>query len=391
MTHSRRRRAVVATTTALGTAFASAVLAAPAQAATTATFIHGLGILTIAGDAASNTIVVSRDAAGAIRVNGGAVDIHGATATVANVDLIAVFGAGGNDTIALDETNGALPRAALDGGYGDDRLTGGSGDDRLSGRAGNDTLLGKGGADRLAGGDGDDFVDGDQGSDIGFLGDGDDTFQWDPGDGSDVVEGQAGRDTMLFNGANLGESFVVSASGERVRFTRDIGTIVMDLDDVERIDTNALGGEDKATVGDLSGTDVTRVGFNLAAASGAPDGQNDSVTVDGTGGDDAVVVTGSLAGGVSVSGLAASATVTGTDGPGDSLTVKTLAGDDVIRASGLAAGVVTFTGSGGDGDDILVGSAGDDTLLGGAGDDVLNGGPGTDLLDGGPGANVLIP
>ena len=31
----------------------------------------------------------------------------------------------------------------------------------------------------------------------------------------------------------------------------------MDLDDVERIDVNALGGADNIVVGDLSGTDVT--------------------------------------------------------------------------------------------------------------------------------------
>ena len=33
-----------------------------------------------------------------------------------------------------------------------------------------------------------------------LLGAGDDTFQWDPGDGSDTVEGQDGTDTMVFNG-----------------------------------------------------------------------------------------------------------------------------------------------------------------------------------------------
>ena len=49
-----------------------------------------------------------------------------------------------------------------------------------------------------------------------------------------------------------------------------------------------------------------------------------------------------------------------------------------------------LTADGGDGDDVLIGSAGNDTLLGGAGDDVLIGGAGQDILDGGPGSNVLI-
>ena len=54
--------------------------------------------------------------------------------------LIQVFGQGGNDTISLDETNGALPAAQLFGGAGNDTLTGGSGNDQLFGGAGNDTL-----------------------------------------------------------------------------------------------------------------------------------------------------------------------------------------------------------------------------------------------------------
>jgi hypothetical protein len=47
------------------------------------------------------------------------------------------------------------------------------------------------------------------------MGAGDDTFVWDPGDGSDVVEGQGGAETMRFNGANLAEQFTLSANGSR--------------------------------------------------------------------------------------------------------------------------------------------------------------------------------
>jgi Ca2+-binding RTX toxin-like protein len=46
---------------------------------------------------------------------------------------------------------------------------------------------------------------------------------------------------------------------------------------------------------------------------------------------------------------------------------------------------------GGDGDDILIGSAGNDILHGGVGDDVLIGNGGQDVLDGGPGNNTVIP
>ena len=45
------------------------------------------GILTEFGDAAANTIVTSRDAAGNILVNGGAVTTVGGTPTVANTTL----------------------------------------------------------------------------------------------------------------------------------------------------------------------------------------------------------------------------------------------------------------------------------------------------------------
>ena len=69
---------------------------------------------------------------------------------------------------------------------------------------------------------------------------------------------------MLFNGANIDENIDISANGGRVRFTRDVGNIVMDLNDVEHIDLNALGGADTITVNDLTGTDVTQVNVNLA-------------------------------------------------------------------------------------------------------------------------------
>ena len=39
-----------------------------------------------------------------------------------------------------------------------------------------------------------------------FGGEGDDVLIWNPGDANDVFEGQAGQDTMLFNGAKFGET-----------------------------------------------------------------------------------------------------------------------------------------------------------------------------------------
>jgi Ca2+-binding RTX toxin-like protein len=223
-----------------------------------------------------------------------------------------------------------------------------------------------------------------------FGGTGDDVFVWNPGDASDTLEGQAGTDRLQFNGANVNERFDLAANGERVRLTRDVAYIVMDLVDVEQVDLAERGGTDRTSVHDLSGTDLTTVRLDLAGTpnSGLADGAADSVTVDATNGADVVRIVGSL-GSVSVDGLAASVDVVAAD-PGDTLLVLGLDGDDVLDGSALAAGAISLTEDGGNGDDVLIGSAGNDVLLGGAGDDVLLGGPGQDTLDGGPGNNILI-
>ena len=258
----------------------------------------------------------------------------------------------------------------------------------VDGGAGNDTILGGNGADVLLGGDGNDLIDGNQGNDIALLGAGDDTFVWDPGDGSDVVEGQAGLDTMDFNGANVAENIDISANGGRAVLFRDIAAITMDLNDVETIRFDALGGADTVRVRDLSGTDVTTVRIDLAALGGGGDGASDTIVLDATGGDDVVqVVTDGAS--IRVLGLAAEVVITGFD-TGDRLVIDGLAGDDVIEASGLPAGRLLLVADGGDGDDVLIGGDGDDVLNGGDGDDVLIGGPGLDVLNGGIGDNILI-
>src|SRR5262249_17026844 len=105
-----------------------------------ATFSALQGVLTVTGDAQGNTIAVSPDAGGTIRVNNSAVPVQGGPATVANTRLIQIVGLGGNDNLSLNETNGALPGANIDGGDGNDTITGGSGNDTLTGGAGNDTF-----------------------------------------------------------------------------------------------------------------------------------------------------------------------------------------------------------------------------------------------------------
>ena len=168
---------------------------------------------------------------------------------------------------------------------------------------------------------------------------------------------------MIFNGANANENINISANGSHVRFSRDVGNVTMDVNGIEQIDFNALGGADIITVNDLSGTDVAAVNLNLTGGGGK------SVVVNGTADDDAIGVGGDATG-VVVAGLAATVNITGADPDADRLTINALGGDDAVDASGLAAGTIQLTANGGDGDDVLIGRVGD-TLDGGAGDNVV--------------------
>lgn len=198
---------------------------------------------------------------------------------------------------------------------GDDVFTAGNGLANLisltvDGGAGNDTITGGDGNDTLLGGDGNDVITGGRGNDVARLGSGDDTFVWNPGDGSDTVEGQDGTDTLQFNGANISESMNITANHGRVKLTRDVGNVTMDLNGMEHINVAARGGADNLTVGDLTGTGVTQVNIDLAGVpgSGVGDGAADTVTVNGTAANDSIQVTGT-GGSVTVAGLPATVTL----------------------------------------------------------------------------------
>jgi Ca2+-binding RTX toxin-like protein len=346
--------------------------------------IFQAGVLTVTGDNNDNTIIVSRDAAGTILVNGGSVLVTGGVATAANASQIQVFGLGGNDVLTIDDANGAMPPANLSGGEGNDTLTGGANADVLDGGPGDDILLGRGGDDVLQGGPGNDTLNGGQGTDQMIGGDGDDLIIWDPGDGSDVVEGQGGNDTLLFNGANIAEVVDLSANGQRLRFFRNVGTIVMDCDGVENVVFNALGGADQVTVNNLTGTQVTNVFVSLLNALGTNDGAADTVTVQGTDTNDVIKVSGSPTN-VIVTGLSAVVTVVGGESGLDELAINGLGGDDMIDASAVSARAIDLTLNGGTGNDFLIGGEGDDVLNGQQGNDTMFGGPGNDTFPWNPG------
>src|SRR5262249_60159914 len=106
------------------------------------------------------------------------------------------------------------------------------------------------------------------------------------------VEGQAGVDALLFNGANLAENIHIFANGGRVDFVRDIANVTMDLNGVEGIIFQALGGVDNITIDDVSGTDLalSGVAIDLAGAAGGGDGSPDTVTVNGRAGNDNIKI-----------------------------------------------------------------------------------------------------
>ena len=193
----------------------------------------------------------------------------------AAIDNIKIAAHGGDDTVRIDDTNGAFTDTIptrIEGGPGNDTISGGAGAETLVGGAGNDTIDGKGG------------------NDTSDLGPGDDSFVWDPGDGSDSIEGGPGADTMVFDGAAASETVDLSANGNRLRFFRSPANITMDTHGVEQVDFNALGGADTVTVNDLSRTDVKNVNVDLAGTLGGTtgDGQADRVLVTGTSRNDAV-------------------------------------------------------------------------------------------------------
>ena len=334
------------------------------------------GVLQVKGTAASEKIALRLKAGepGTLQIDfgdDGQADFRVAREHVKRIDVDA---RGGDDLVRIDDTNGAFTDSiptTLNGEGGDDNIAGGSG------------------AELLLGGDGNDSIDGNRGNDLAVLGADDDTFVWDPGDGSDTVLGRSGTDTMLFNGAGAAERIDLSANGNHLRFFRDVGNITMDTVGVERVDFNALGGADLVTVGDLSGTHVTNVNADLEGTpAGAGDGQIDRVTVDGTRHKDTIDVSGDAAR-VTVSGPAATVTIEHPE-PTDKLVVNGLGGNDGISAAALPAGTIGLTLDGGAGDDTIAGSRGVEATLAGDGDDSVDGNGGNDLALLGAGDDTFV-
>jgi Ca2+-binding RTX toxin-like protein len=339
-------------------------------------------------------------------------------------DKVDVRAGAGTDSLRIDQSNGL---------FTDTEQT------SLNGEAGNDTILGGSAAETLIGGLDNDWIDGNPGADTIQAGAGDDIVAWDPGDASDTVDGGSGNDRLAFSGANIGEVIHASAVGGHVLFTRNIGTVALDLDGVDQIDVRTLGGADSVVVDDLAGTDLASLGVDLAGSAGGGDSAVDAVTVNGSAADDVVVI-GTSGGAVQVS-RSGSATVriAGGEPLSDSLVVDGAAGadhvaidgttgpdtiqvvangmlasvaggplgdlrldtadefvdvdggdgSDAISAIGNLAGITHLTFDGGPGEDTLLGGNGADTLLGSADADTIDGNQGNDAIDAGSGNDIV--
>jgi hypothetical protein len=133
----------------------------------------------------------------------------------------------------------------------------------------------------------------------------------------------------VFNGnddPNVAEQISISAN----TLFRAQGNITMNLNSVERIELNALGGADNITINDLTGTDVKEVAIDLGA-----DDQADTVSI------------------IATNGLASTVTISNFEVGTDQLsinnqTVTPINGQTVIIAGFTVAdnnGVVTVSGS----------------------------------------------
>ncbi|MBC7907307.1 MAG: hypothetical protein H7Y60_11255 [Rhodospirillaceae bacterium] len=225
-------------------------------------------------------------------------------------------------------------------------LNGGNAADLILAGAGADTLNGRQGADVLFGDRGADAVNGNQGDDV---------LVWTNGDGSDTMDGGQGSDTVVVEGNPNGENFSLGLGGADALFQRqNPGSFQLDIQRVEALELQSLGGNDQFTVQNLSGSGIDEVTFRGGDGADTLNGQGTSTPIVAEGENGADRLTG---------------------GSGsDQLHGNT--GGDTLRGNA--------------GNDWLLGGNGNDTLNGGQGRDVLEGGNGNDQLTGGAGRDLFI-
>ena len=391
--------------------------------------------------------------------NANTVTLGGTVTLSAGMDQLNINTFDGNDNIDLDLVLTGLKKVidagagsdsvnllgvAVDpadpviyGGDGDDTIIGSPNIDVIYGGRGNDVLIGAGNNDQLFGEDGNDTfgnasavgngIADDAGNDQFHGGAGSDTVVWEPGDGSDIIEGGAGEADVLnlFGGAGneVFNVFAKLSDPSRAILFRNTGNITMDMAGVDQINLQGNAGTDSYVVGranngdsgnvtaptapytdptaslsDLSTTEVRVVNITEAAD------QPDNVFIDGRPTDDnlTVSVESAATSVLRVAGLPYDVRILGAT-TADLLTIRGNEGNDVIKSinpTGAGAlnveAIIGITLAGGGGDDflsadaVLIGGIGNDNLVGGAGPDRLFGNEGNDTLFGGGGQDDLF-
>ena len=345
--------------------------------------ISGLGLDTLDGGLDRDTLDIGNLGPG-VSVHGfedGSFEVRRGTllATVANVE--AIRGTGSDDLIDFQFSTAGI---WVDGGFGADTLIGGSGADELLGGSGDDVLDGLSGADVLFGG---------EGSDLMFVADPD-------GEGTDLIDGGAGIDTVDFRDLPIGglyvdgefSSTVRVASMDWSRHVANVRAVEIWIGSMEADSFYLSGQTDALTIRGEGGDDNLYGGRgddHIEGGSGDDwlGGYIGNDFLDGGEGTDWVSIGYSnyAAGGVTFTFQA--------NGPDNPFVVT----DDSSTMTLVNIEGVSFTGSafndvatGGSVSDWLGGFYGDDRLDGGAGDDTLYGDSGADVLIGGLGADQLM-
>lgn len=415
---SQRRTARLAGLSAVA---AAGLLALPgaASAAVDASVTGGkLTVTSNAGDA----ITITCDGTN-VKVN--TLNPGAATACAAITEIEVTGDAGANNinlTGVTDELFTGLTTVGVDGAGGNDTIAGSEIQDTLAGGSGHDRVIG--------------FRNAAGTRDVMTGGEGDDTLVWNPGDGDDTMDGQAGYDVIEVNGGNGGEQFEVKASAiaGRVQFDRlgpspIPGPFNLDIGTSEKLDFNGNGGDDTLNsgggaaglnpfvidadggadndliiTGDAADLLTGGTGNDRLVSFRSPDGSRDVLrggegddtlvwnpgdgddTMDGEAGNDTIEVNGGNGG--EQFEVKASTTPgrvqfdrTGPTPPGpfnldigssEKLLLNAGGGDDRIKGAKGLKGLIVSTLNGDDDNDRITGTNAEDILSGGKGTDLIN-------------------
>lgn len=296
----------------------------------------GLGSDTIDGGAGSDSL----------NGDGGETDVDGSSNAVA-------IGRAKPDTVSFASGTAGV---TLTLGEGDEETTAThAGSEDVDSLQGFDNVIGSSGADRITGNSGDNLLIGGRGNDILIGGAGDDTLAG--GAGTDRLDGGAGRDTIDYSENT--NALRLDLATQTVTFPGKTWT-----PEVFKSIENATTGSGNDTLLGDSGANVLDGGLGSDLIRG------------GAGHDTVSYASHDVA--VSVSLLTGVGTIIGSNVRDRLIGIENITGgdgNDLLRGS-AGANVL----DGGDGNDTVIAGAGNDTIHLTAGSDIINGGAGSDTV-----------